>query len=100
LEKERQVPEIIISREHRARRSIASQADSKKKLEDKKSKADLMSHIYVGFIINSEIDISDFIKNAENMMSKYGRFSLTYSRENEIIFGDIKVNLAYSKPSL
>ena len=105
LEKERQDFElddlqIRISREHRARRSIASQVDPKKKLEDKKSKADLMSHIYVGFIINSEIDISDFIKNAENMMSKYDRFSLTYSRENEIIFGDIKVNLDYSKLSL
>ncbi len=105
LEKERQdfeldVPQSRISREHRARRSIASQADPKKKLEDKKGKADLMSHIYVGFIINSEIDISDFIKNAESMMSKYDRFSLTYSRENEIIFGDIKVNLDYSKLSL
>ena len=105
LEKERQDfelddPQIRISGEYRARRSIASQADPKKKLEDKKGKADLMSHIYVGFIINSEIDISDFIKNAENMMSKYDRFSLTYSRENEIIFGDIKVNLDYSKLSL
>ena len=59
-----------------------------------------MSHIYVGFIINSEIDISDFIKNAESMVQKYDRFSLTYNKNNEIIFGDIKVNLDYSKPSL
>ena len=87
--------------EYRSRRSfIASPADSKEKIKDKKSKADLMSHIYVGFIINSEIDISDFIKNAESMVSKYHRFSLTYNKNSEILFGDIKVNLDYSKPSL
>ena len=93
-------PRSRIERDYSASRSIAHSAHVKEKLEDKKSKADLMSHIYVGFVINSEIDISDFIKNAENMVSKYDRFSLTYSRENEIIFGDVKVNLAYSKPSL
>ena len=78
----------------------AFQLRTKEQLEDKRSKADLMSHIYVGFIINSEVDASDFIKNAEKMMSKYDKFSLTYNRENEIIFGDIKVNLDYSKHSL
>ena len=72
----------------------------KNEIKDKKSKADLMSHIYIGFIINSEIDISDFIKNAEIMVSKYHRFSLTYNKNSEILFGDIKVNLDYSKPSL
>jgi hypothetical protein len=72
----------------------------KKKIKDKKRKADLMSHIYIGFIINSGIDISDFIKNAESMVSKYHRFSLTYNKNSEILFGDIKVNLDYSKPSL
>lgn len=72
----------------------------KKKIKDKRSKADLMSHIYIGFIINSEIDISDFIKNAESMVSKYHRFSITYNKNSEILFGDIKVNLDYSKPSL
>ena len=93
-------PKNRIEREYRVMRSIASQGNLKKKLEDKKSKADLMSHIYVGFIINSEIDISDFIKNAKSIVSKYDRFSLTYNKNSEIIFGEIKVNLDYSKPSL
>jgi len=80
--------------------SLASPMDLEKKIKDKIDKADLMSHIYVGFIINSEIDASDFIKNAESMVQKYDRFSLTYNKNNEITFGDIKVNLDYSKPSL
>jgi hypothetical protein len=91
-------PESRIESEYSA--SEAYQADAKEELEDTKSKVDLMRRIYVGFIINSKIDMSDFIKNAASMMSKYDRFSLTYSRENEIIFGDIKVNLEYLKYSL
>lgn len=47
------------TREYTSR--IAFQLHTKEKLEDKRSKADLMSHIYVGFLINSEIDASDFI---------------------------------------
>jgi len=47
--------------EYRSLRSfIASPADLKEKIKDKKSKADLMSHIYIGFIINSEIDLIRF----------------------------------------
>lgn len=102
LEKEIEDSKSDVS-EHRTREytsRIAFQSHLKENLEGKRGKIDLMSHIYVGFIINSEIDASDFIKNAESMVSKYHRFILTYNKNSEILFGGIKVNLDYSKPSL
>lgn len=54
--------------------------------------------IYIGFIINFEGDFSEFIKKAEDMVSKYGRFQLMYSKEGEIEFGDVKVML--NRPNL
>ena len=69
-------------------------------LKDKKEKAALMRHMYIGFIINPKIDGSNFIKKVESMVSKYHRFSLTYYKNSEILFGDIKVKLDYSKHSL
>lgn len=69
-------------------------------LKDEKEKVALMRHMYIGFIINPKIDGSDFIKKVETMVSKYQRFSLTYNKNSEILFGDIKVNLDYSKLSL
>jgi hypothetical protein len=69
-------------------------------LKDKKEREALMRHMYIGFIINPKIDGSNFIKKVESMVSKYHRFSLTYNKNSEILFGDIKVKLDYSKHSL
>jgi len=70
--------------------------ESGKKLEDIREKMQLMSKIYVGFIINPNIDQKEPLKAIENIMSEYGRFKLVIGDDKDISFEDAKVILAES----
>jgi hypothetical protein len=65
----------------------------KEKIEDIESKLSLMERIYIGFVINTEIKIDDFIKSAEELLPKDGRYQIICSHDGKIIFGDVTVDL-------
>jgi len=54
----------------------------------------LMSKIYIGFIINPNLNSDEFIRNTEEIVKKYQRYQLAFSRGNEIAFGDIILSFA------
>lgn len=65
-------------------------------MDDRKEKRDLMSTIYIAFIINPELESSHFLKNAKNIISKYDRFKLVCEKNNIMDFGVLKVDLSQS----
>lgn len=71
----------------------------KEKIRDLKSKIELMSTIYFGFIISPTVNRKDFGERAEDFVSKNDRFKLVYNRNSEITFEDLKVNLLFDPTS-
>lgn len=53
---------------------------------------------YFGFIINPDIDRSDFITKAEELVSKNKGFFVVQDKDGEIIFGKVRVRLDSSNP--
>jgi len=67
-----------------------------KDLRDRKSKLKLTEKIYIGFIINPDIDTADFIKSIKTILAEHKRYELTYNKDKIIKFGDIEVNMEIS----
>jgi len=65
-------------------------------MEDIKEKMSLMSTFYIAFIVNPELESSHFLKNAQNIISKYSRFKMVCEKNNILDFGDVKVDLSQS----
>lgn len=65
-------------------------------IKDKEGKLSLMSNIFVGFIINPQLDTDEFLHGAEELIQKYGRYKLSLNSEDSILFDDISVELSVS----
>jgi len=57
------------------------------------SKIDLMKKMYIAFLIDSKIDSSSFMVKAKGLIVNHPRFTLVRDKDNEIVFGDVKVSL-------
>jgi len=55
-----------------------------------------MSTIFVGFIINPQLDTDEFPYKAEELIQGYGRYKLSLNTEDSISFDDIPVKLSVS----
>jgi hypothetical protein len=66
-------------------------------IEELQSRMALMNKIYVGYIVNPQLDSTEFAKKAEHILNQYKKYDLAISSENEIAFGDIKIN--FESPS-
>lgn len=55
-----------------------------------------MSTIFVGFIINPQLNTGEFLHKAEELIQKYDRYKLSLNSEDSILFDDISVELSVS----
>ena len=55
-----------------------------------------MSTIFVGFIINPQLDASEFLHKAEKLIQEYDRYKLSLNSKDSILFDDIPVKLSVS----
>lgn len=66
------------------------------KNEETKERLSLMSTIFVGFIINPQLNTGEFLHKAEELIQKYDRYKLSLNSEDSILFDDIPVELSVS----
>jgi hypothetical protein len=71
----------------------AKQLDSE--INETQNRMSLINNMYVGFIVNPQLDPTEFSKKLGQIFKQYKRYSLVISSSNEIAFGDIKINLEY-----
>lgn len=64
--------------------------------DDVEYKFKLMSNFYIGFIVNSELDASEFIQTVKTIISNYKIFTLVCDSNSKMVFGNIKVDLSPS----
>jgi len=64
-----------------------------KEIESMKSKLDLASTMYIGFVVNPALNSEQFITEAESLIAEYERYKVSCSREGMISFGDIEIAL-------
>ena len=62
-------------------------------IDTRKSILRQMESMTIGFIINQDLDSTEFIENVQEIINEYSRFSLAYTVSDEIKFGDDKVQL-------
>jgi hypothetical protein len=74
-----------------------NQLDSE--IEELQARRALMSKIYVGYIVNPQLDSTEFSKKVEQILNQYKRYQLTISSKDGINFGDIKVPLELTSSS-
>jgi len=55
-----------------------------------------MSSIFVGFIINPQLDTDEFPHKAEELIQEYDRYKLSINSKDSILFDDISVKLSVS----
>lgn len=60
---------------------------------DLKGKISLMQNFYIGFIIKTGIDGTEFIKKAKSIIDKSGQFNLIHNDNNEIEIDGINISL-------
>ncbi|MCK9566387.1 MAG: hypothetical protein M0Q43_10095, partial [Methanothrix sp.] len=84
LEKQREVTE---------HESVYDFEHQKERLEDLKDKLRLMSKIIFAFVIDPELDRSDFIKSASKILKESGPFNIACSQNGKIQFEDVIVDL-------
>ena len=65
-------------------------------IEDINNKLFRMSIIFVGFIINPQLNTGEFLHKAEELIQKYDRYKLSLNSEDSILFDDIPVELSVS----
>lgn len=65
--------------------------DIKDNIDDLKNKQELISMIYIGFIINPQLEKNKFLKKVAESLDIYKRYKLTYTSNNKMAFGDIKI---------
>jgi len=63
-------------------------------IANKKSKLELMSTMYIGFVVNPAIDTERFVTEAESLIAKHKRYKLSCSSDDTIVFGDIEIALS------
>lgn len=61
------------------------------------SRKQLMDTIYIGFIINSQLDRKEFITKVNELVKDNKRFLVKYNKNDEIEFGDIKISLSFNQ---
>lgn len=61
-------------------------------IKDLEQKLVLMQTMYIGFILESKIDISSFLGQAKTILKKYDRYKLAYNNNGEIKFGKLKIS--------
>ena len=67
--------------------------ETEEKINDLKSKKELMSAIYIGFIINPQLSKTKFLNKVKDLIKPYKRYKITNNTNNKIEFGDIKIML-------
>lgn len=65
-------------------------------IKDNKNLLFRMSTIFVGFIINPQLDTSEFLHKAEELIQEYDRYKLILNSEDSILFDDISIKLSVS----
>lgn len=68
-----------------------------RKIDDFQEKLSLMQTIYIGFIINEQLDRSDFIEGVNKLLKSYSRYQVSYNTDDEISFDEIHISLRTSK---
>jgi hypothetical protein len=51
------------------------------------------SKIFLAFIVNPEIDLSEFPETSDSLVKEYSRYLITISQDRKIKFDDISINL-------
>ena len=77
-----------------SRSSPASLTPQIREIEDR---LNLMSTIYIAFVIGPDQDVTEFLKSASSMIAGHDRYRLTCSHDGKIEFGDISVDFASSQ---
>lgn len=67
--------------------------DIETKIDDLETKLSRMRTMFVGFVVNPQLDSEDFKKKVEQMIGQYQRYHLAVSTKDSIAFGDINVPL-------
>ena len=62
-------------------------------IKDLERKLEIMSIIYLGFIFTSNFKQDDFLAKVGVLVEEHPRFKVTSNRDNEMMFGETKVNL-------
>ena len=70
--------------------------NSESDIKDIKNKLFRMSTIFVGFIINPQLDTGEFLHKAEELIQEYDRYKLSLNSEDSILFDNISVELSVS----
>lgn len=87
--KENEISRLILSPE---REIIKIESD----IKDITNKLFRMSTMFVGFIINPQLDTGEFLHKAEELIQGYDRYKLILNSEDSILFDDISVELSVS----
>lgn len=95
LEEEKQIKEDP-RRNIRTPSLFRYRSDNDSEIKELEGRLSLMDTIFIGFLFNSKIDISDFTKKAKIAVKRFNRYKLTYNKNNELQIGDIKVTLVSS----
>lgn len=68
--------------------------DFEKQIDDTKSKLSLMYKLYIGFIMNPQLNANEFKRSCETISKQYSRYEFVFSASGEIRFGDIIISLS------
>jgi hypothetical protein len=71
--------------------------DLDKRINEQLDLLKLMTTIFLAFIVNTEIDLSEFLKTADSMLESYSRYKITCSRNCRIEFGDVFIDFEISR---
>lgn len=63
-------------------------------IEDLENRLSMMSKVFIGFIVNPQIDASDFLSKAEELIHQHDRYKLSLSSADSISFDDITISLS------
>jgi len=66
----------------------------KSDIKDITNKLFRMSTMFVGFIINPQLDTGEFFHKAKELIQEYDRYKLSLNSEDSILFDDISVKLS------
>lgn len=67
--------------------------DIETKIDDIQRKLSHMTTMFVGFVVNPQLDSDDFKKKVEQMIGQYQRYHLAVSTKDSITLGDLNVPL-------
>lgn len=62
-------------------------------INEEQEKISLMETIFIGFIINSQLNSTEFKKKMVQLISQYRRYNLAISTKDSIEFGELKIHL-------